>query len=64
MHAFYAETEVILELRETPVRGVAIAQRSDAVRPGRARRSDVKHILQVAAVHFDELVRLWEQAHA
>ena len=64
VHGFYAETEAIVELRETPVRGVAVAQRNDAVRPRGARRSDVRHILQVAAAHFDELVRLWEGAHA
>ena len=64
VHGFYAETEAIVELREAPIGGVALAQRSDAVRPGRAKRSDVKHILQVAAAHLDELVRLWEEAHA
>jgi hypothetical protein len=64
VHRFYAETEVIVDLLQTPVRGVAIARRSDAVRPGRARRSDVKHVLHVAAAHFDELVSLWEESHA
>lgn len=64
VHGFYAETEAIVELREAPNRGVAIAQRTDAVRPGRAKRSDVKHILQVAAAHFIELANLWREAHA
>lgn len=64
VHGFYAETEAIVELREAPMRGTSLAQRSDAVRPGRAKRTDVKHILEIAAKHFDELVRLWEEAHA
>jgi hypothetical protein len=64
VHGFYAETEVIVDLLTAPVRGVAVANRRDAVRPGNAKRSDVKHILGVAAAHLDELIGLWEQAHA
>ena len=64
VHGFYAETEVIVELRLRPAREVAKADRSDAVRPGNAKRNDVKYILRVAAAHFDDLVRLWEEAHA
>lgn len=63
VHGFYAETEVIVELRDRPRREVARADRSDAVRPGNARRSDVKRVLLVATAHFDELVQLWEEAH-
>jgi hypothetical protein len=63
VHGFYAEVEVIVELREFPRREVARADRSNAVRPGNASRSDVKHILQVATEHFDEIVQLWEEAH-
>lgn len=64
MHGFYAETEVILELRAVPEKSVAKADRCDAVRPGSAKRRDVKHVLQVAAAHLDVLVKLWEEAHA
>ena len=64
VHGFYAETEVILELREWPQKQVMRANRSNAIRPGNASRSDVRHILQVAAAHFDELVKLWEDARA
>jgi hypothetical protein len=64
VHGFYAETEVIVDLLQGPRRGVAKADRRDAVRPGNAKRNDVKHILQVAAAHFDELVTSWEEAHA
>jgi hypothetical protein len=63
VHGFYAETEVIVELRET-ARDVALADRSDAVRPGNTSRSDVKHILNVAADHLDALIELWREAHA
>jgi len=64
VHGFYAETEVIVELRNRPQREVARANRTDAVRPGNASHSDVRHILEVAAVHFEELLKLWEDAHA
>jgi hypothetical protein len=43
---------------------VAIADRADCVRPGNAKRSDVRKILTVAAEYFDELVLLWEKMHA
>jgi hypothetical protein len=64
VHGFYAETELIVDLLPGPPRGVAKADRRDAVRPGNAKRNDVKYILQVAAAHFDQLVTLWEEAHA
>jgi len=54
---------VIVELHE-PQKEASLGDRNKAVRPGNASRSDVKHILQVAARHFDELVQLWEEAHA
>ncbi|HUY94186.1 MAG TPA: DUF4160 domain-containing protein [Terracidiphilus sp.] len=63
LHGFYAETEVIFDLR-IATGEVALAHRSDAIRPGAAKRSDVKHVLNVAAAHFVLLVELWEQAHA
>jgi hypothetical protein len=53
-----------VELREINGKEVAQADRTDAVRPGNTSRSDVKHILRVAAAHFDELVKLWEESHA
>jgi hypothetical protein len=53
-----------VELHVKPQKEVARANRSNAVRPGNASRSDVKHILRVAVAHFDELIKLWEEAHA
>jgi hypothetical protein len=40
-----------------------LAERDDAVRPANAKRSDVKKILMGAALHFEELVGLWEETH-
>jgi hypothetical protein len=64
VHGFYAETEVIVELRENPGKEARLARRTDAVRPGNASRSEVKHMVLVAAAHFNELVELWEKSHA
>jgi hypothetical protein len=64
VHGFYAEAEVVMELHDKPQKDVALANRSNAVRPGNANRGDVRHILKIAAAHFDELIRLWEDAHA
>jgi hypothetical protein len=62
VHGFTGETEVIVGLGIDG--NVAIADRADCVRPGNAKRSDVRKILTVAAEYFDELVLLWEKMHA
>jgi Domain of unknown function (DUF4160) len=59
VHGFSGETEAIVDLRRD--RTVALAKRSDAIRPANAKRSDVKKILRAAAKHFDELTALWEK---
>jgi hypothetical protein len=61
VHGFYAEFEAIVDLRLDGT--VALASRTDSVRPSNGRKPDVRHILNVAAGHFDELVRLWEKHH-
>jgi hypothetical protein len=62
VHAFYAEAEVIVDLR---VDGkVALANRADAIRPRNASLSDVRHVLKIASENFEKLVELWEQQHA
>ena len=61
IHRFYAEIEAIFDLR--PDGYVALAGRTDAIRPGNAKKSDVRHILAVAAAYFDTLVSLWEKHH-
>jgi Domain of unknown function (DUF4160) len=61
VHGYCAETAVIVELREDG--DVDLADRCDAIRPGNAKKSDVRSILDEAAEHFDELVALWEAMH-
>jgi len=63
VHGFYAEIEVIVQLTLGD-RTVNLAERYDAIRPGNAKRADVRHILEVAAAHFEELMELWRKAHA
>ena len=61
VHGFAAETEAIVDLRWDGA--VALAKRSDALRPANAKRRDVKKILKAAALHFEELAKLWEEIH-
>jgi len=61
VHGFLSETEVIVDLLLNG--NVALAARKDAVRPANAKRSTVKKILTAAALHFEELVALWEEIH-
>jgi hypothetical protein len=62
VHGFSAETEVIVDLGLDGA--VELADRRDCIRPGNAKRRDVRKILKAAAEHFDELVLLWERMHA
>jgi hypothetical protein len=59
VHGFSREAEAIVDLRMDGT--VEIAKRNDAIRPGNAKRSEVKKILSAAALHFEELVELWEE---
>lgn len=61
VHGFVSEAEAIVDLRADG--NVALAERKDAVRPARAKRSDVRKILTSAAKHFEDLVALWESIH-
>lgn len=62
VHGRYQGIVVILELRADGM--VQLADRNDAIRPGDAKRNQVRHIISVANVHFAELMELWEDAHA
>jgi DNA-directed RNA polymerase subunit L len=62
VHGFYADIEVIADLRADG--NVSLAKRTDAIRPSNASKSDVRYILAAAAEHFDKLVALWEKHHA
>jgi hypothetical protein len=61
VHGFSGETEAIVDLLRDG--SVALADRRDAVQPANAKRSDVKKILEMAALHFDALAGLWEKVH-
>jgi hypothetical protein len=61
VHGFYADIEVIVDLRADGK--VSLANRTDAIRPGNGSKSDIRHVLSVAAGHFDELAVLWERHH-
>lgn len=61
VHGFYAEIEVLIDLRADGT--VTLADRKDNVRPRNARRSDVKKILTIASENFNRLVTLWEKHH-
>jgi Domain of unknown function (DUF4160) len=61
LHAFYSETEAIVDLRLDGT--VALSNRKDAIGPSNAKRSDVKKILNADALHFTELAELWEEVH-
>jgi hypothetical protein len=61
VHGFASETEVNVHLRLDGT--VALSRRNDAIRPSDAKRSDVKKILNVAALHFAEIAELWEEIH-
>ncbi|MGA2356696.1 MAG: DUF4160 domain-containing protein [Terriglobales bacterium] len=61
VHGFAGDTEAIVDMRSNGT--VDLAKRSDAVTPANAKRSDVRKILNSAALHFEELVALWEEVH-
>lgn len=61
IHSFYAGMEVIVDLRADGT--VSLAERVDAVRPSNGSRADVRHVLLIAAKHFEELIALWERHH-
>ena len=60
VHGFYAEVQVIVELLSD---AVTISKREDSVIPGNGSRSDVRHVLEVAAKHYLDLQALWKAHH-
>lgn len=61
VHGLYGGVAVIVELRQDGT--VALADRKDSIRPGDAKRSDVRWVLEVAAEHFEPLAAAWEKMH-
>lgn len=62
VHGRYQGIVVILELLADGQ--VRLAERNDGILPGDAKRNQVRHVLTVAGKHFDDLMELWEEAHA
>ena len=62
VHCRYQGITVIIELGAD--RTVGLASRRDAVLPANAKKSHIRRVLNLAGVHFDELLELWEEAHA
>jgi uncharacterized protein DUF4160 len=61
VHGSYAEVVVIVDLLHDGI--VRLSSRVDAVRPSNGRKADIRHVLAVAAKHYNELVALWEKHH-
>jgi len=61
VHGLYQGIEVIFDLNEDAT--VAVANRKNAVQPRTAKRSQVRHILNLAADNFESLVAIWESMH-
>jgi hypothetical protein len=61
VHVEVGEAQVIVELRED--RTVALAKRTDAIRPADAQMNHVRDAIHLAAEFFDEAVKLWEKMH-
>lgn len=60
-HGLYEGIEIIFNLNANAT--VTLANRPDAVKPRNAKRNQVRHILDLAAENFDELVAAWEAMH-
>ena len=61
VHGEYAETTVIVDL--LPNGTIRRSRRRDSVEPADSKRNDIRRILEVAAAHAAELMKLWESAH-
>jgi len=62
VHGRYQGVFVILELGKD--RLARLVERWDAIQPSDAKKNHRRHILKVANAHFDDLMELWEEAHA
>ncbi|MEO7030623.1 MAG: DUF4160 domain-containing protein, partial [Acidobacteriaceae bacterium] len=61
VHGQYGSVVVVVELRTDG--SVAESKRRDAVKPPNGKRSDVRHVLAVAARNRNALRALWETIH-
>jgi hypothetical protein len=61
VHGQYGDVTMIVDL--FPDGSVRQSDRWNAVRPGNAKRGDVRRILRIAEANGAELWALWEQTH-
>jgi hypothetical protein len=61
VHGQYADVQVIVDL--LPDGSIQESDRRDAILPSNAKRSDVRHILEVASANGGELLALWRATH-
>ncbi len=61
VHGEYAGVRVIVDLLSDG--NVRQSRRWNAISPKNAKRNDVRHVLAVAAAHYDELMALWRVTH-
>jgi hypothetical protein len=61
VHGHYAGVEFIFDV--LPDGSIRQSDRAKAVRPAGAKQSDARRILQVAKMHGDELMAVWEATH-
>ena len=62
VHGRYQGVVAVLELGKDRI--ARLSERYDAIRPAGAKRNQVRHIVNIANAHFDDLMELWEEAHA
>ncbi len=62
VHARYAEVQIVIDLLLAD-KALALSQRRNSVTPINGSRADVNYILELAAEHYEALVRLWEMIH-
>jgi Domain of unknown function (DUF4160) len=64
VHAQAAGVVVIINLRQDGMVEIAKRKRGQlAIKPGNAKKSEVKRALRMAALHFEALAELWERVH-
>ncbi len=61
VYCFYSGKQVFVALHRDG--SVSLAARKDAGRIESAKRSDAKHMLEMAADHFDKVLSVWDSIH-
>ena len=61
VHALLSEACVIIELHAGKAK---VADRPDAIRPGNAKKNDIRKAIKTAQKHYSTLHKLWETTDA